>query len=76
MEQVKTYEQIDNRLDRETEKAVWATIRESSIGEIKSTVIRAKHGEGVYPAIDKLLGMGAIEKVKRGLYKIKKGVRK
>ena len=68
-----TYGQIENRLSRETEKAVWATIRDSSFGEVKSSDIRSKHGEGVYPAIEKLIGMGAIVKVQRGLYKVAEG---
>ncbi len=76
MEQVKTYSQVENRLDRETEKAVWSMIRDSRGGEVKSKDIRNKLGEGVYPAIEKLTNMGAIEKVQRGLYRIKKGVSK
>jgi hypothetical protein len=65
-----THEWIENRLSGETEKAVWSTIRDSSCGEMTSKAIREKHGEGVYPAIEKLMGIRAIVKVQRGLYAV------
>jgi len=71
-----THEQIENRLDRETEKAVWSMIRDSRCGEVRSSDIRNKLGEGVYPAIDKLITMGAVVKIKRGLYAVSSEVTK
>lgn len=71
-----TYSMVENRLSRETEKAVWAMIRDGKNKERLSVDIRAKLGDGVYPAFDKLMSMGAIERVQRGLYKVSDGVSK
>jgi hypothetical protein len=71
-----TYQMVENRLTGETEKSVWAMIRDGENREKASINIRSVLGDGIYPAIEKLQKIGAIEKVQRGLYRVSENVRK